>query len=204
MAFRVSPLMAIASSSYPQPAFGSWVTAGTGFTAPSGVPLTLTLGTAAASGNDASQMFMQGEGAWLVDPNGTHAEEVRIKSILNNTVTLGPKTLTTSGGFSYPFTEYPHVAGVIGTGTYIIPKQMCNNILIVYEDNGTGPWLYIGKSCLFTATYMRIFKLPASASGIFPTYYDAAMFSPGNPFDLSELFVSGVAGDQYTTSLNVD
>ena len=104
MAFRVSPLLTIASSSSPQPAFGSWVTAGAGFTAPAGSPITLTLGTAAASGNDASQMFIAGEAAWLVDPNGANGEDVRIASVLNNTVTLGPKTITTSKGQAYPFT----------------------------------------------------------------------------------------------------
>jgi len=207
MAFRVSPLLKVASSTQPQPAFGSWVTAvspATGFAQPAGAPLVLTLGTAAAAGNDASQMFSAGEPAWLVDPNGTYGEEVRIAAVLNNTVTLGPKTNVLANGLQNQFTEYSHAVGAIGTGSYLIPKQMLNNMLIVYEDGSAGPWLYIGKSPLFTTGFMRIFKLPNVSSGTFPTYYNAAMFSAGNPFDISEIFIRGTANDEWTTSLNID
>src|SRR5208337_994440 len=158
MAYRTSGTFQISAGNTVQPLFGSWVTAvspATGFVQASGVPLTLTLGTAQASGNDAAQIFMPGEPAWLVDPSGSktggvHGEEVRIASISANTVTLGPKTITTSKGYAYPFTENAHVAGALGTGSYLIPKQMINNFLVQYEDGATGPFLFLGNSMLMT------------------------------------------------------
>jgi len=211
MAFRTSGLFEIASSTVPQPMFGSWVTAVSpvnGFANPSGAPLTLTLGTAQSSGDDALQIFAPGEEAWLVDPSntnagGVHGEAVRIATISGNTVTLGPKTITTSNGITYPFTEYPHVAGVIGTGSYIIPKQMLNNYLIDLEDGATGPFLYLGNKQGMTATLWRYYKLGIVASDVQPYFYDTSMTSAGNPFDLSELYVLGTAGDLYSVSINI-
>src|SRR5208282_673904 len=95
--FRPSPLCTLRSSTHPQPAFGSWITAvspASGLAQAAGAPLTLTLGNAASSGNDASQMFKPGEAVWLIDPNGANGETAYIASVLNNTVTLAPKTNT--------------------------------------------------------------------------------------------------------------
>jgi hypothetical protein len=80
---------------------------------------------------------------------------------------------------------------------------MLNNIIIVMEDGDTGPFLYVGKSCLFTTTYMRLYKIAAVGSGGQPSYWDANMLSPGNPFDLSEIYIRGTAGDKFTTSICV-
>jgi len=195
--------MAVASSTQPQPAFGSWVTAGAGLAAPSDVPITLTLGTACASGNDAAQLFVAGEPAWIVKPDNSVAETVFIKSVSNNTLVLGNQTLSTPTRNNYvTLNSYP--VGAIGTGAFLIPKPNFNNIIVVYEDNGAGPWLYIGKSPTFTTSVNRIFKLPNVASGTFPTFWNAGMFSPGNPYDLSELYIRGTLGDQFTTVLNID
>ena len=196
--------MAVAATNTPQPMFGSWVTAvspATGFAGPSGVPLTLTLGTAAASGNDASQIFTAGEPAWLIDPNGANGEEVRIASVSGNTVTLGPKTITTSKGYTYPFTENAHAVGVIGTGSLIFPKQMVNNFLVDLEDGGTGTFLYLGNAYNMTATFRRFYKVGKVASGAQPYFFNAAEYSPGNPIDISEIWVYGTAGDEYSVSL---
>jgi len=195
--------MQVASSSQPQPAFGSWVTAGAGLAAPSDVPITLTLGTACASGNDAAQLFVAGEPAWIVKPDNSLFETVFIKSVTNNTLVLGNQTLSTPTRDNYvTLNAYP--VGAIGTGAFLIPKPNFNNIIVVYEDGGTGPWLYMGKGPLFTSAINRIFKLPNVASGVYPAYWNSAMSSPGNPFDLSEIYIRGTAGDQFTTSLNID
>ena len=202
--FRPSPLLTVRSSTLPQPAFGSWVTAVSpvgGLSLPSGIPLTLTLGNAASAGNDASQMFQRGEPAWLIDPSGANFETVTIASVLNNTVTLGPKT---SG--SNPFTEFPHVAGALGTGSYLLPKQETNNVLIVYEDGSVGPFLFIGSGPLFTITpsyYKVIYKIAFAITGTQPPYWNAGQFSPGNPVESAELFVRGTVGDQYFTVFSV-
>src|SRR5208283_2960313 len=175
MAFRTSGLFEIASSTVPQPMFGSWVTAVSpvnGFANPSGAPLTLTLGTAQSSGNDALQIFAPGEEAWLVDPSNTNA-----------------------GGV--------HGEAAIGTGSYIIPKQMLNNYLIDLEDGATGPFLYLGNKQGMTATLWRYYKLGIVASDVQPYFYDTSMTSAGNPFDLSELYVLGTAEDLYCVSINV-
>lgn len=212
MAFRTAGLFAIKTTNVAQPLFGSWVTAvspAAGFAKAASAPLVLTLGTAQSAGNDASQIFTAGEEAWLVDPSGSNpggvnGEAVRIASILNNTVTLGPKTTTVSSGLAYPFTENPHVAGVVGTGSYLIPKQMLNNFLVQYEDASTGPFLYLGNRQGMTAILYRFYKMAAVASGIQPYFFTASMTSPGNPYDLSEVYVYGTAGDLYNVSLNVD
>jgi hypothetical protein len=212
MAFRTAGTFTIAATNTPQPLFGSWVTAvspGTAFAQAAGAPLTLTLGTAQSSGNDASQIFQgNGEPAWLVDPSGSNkggvnAEEVRIAAVLNNTLTLGPKTITTPKTTN-PFTENPHVAGSIGVGSFIIPKQMLNNFLVQYEDGGTGPFLYLGNYMLMTANLYRFYKLASVGTGTQPYFYNASMTSPGNPYDASELWVMGTSGDKYNVSLNID
>ena len=118
MAFRPSPLLTLRSAGV-QPAFGSWVTAVSptpGFAQAAYAPLTLTLGNAASSGNDASQMFKAGEDAWLINVDGSGAEQVRIAKVTNNTVILGPKTGISTTGRTNPFTEFAHAAGAIGTG----------------------------------------------------------------------------------------
>lgn len=152
-------------------------------------------------------MFSGDKQAVLWDPNGSHFETVNIASVSGNTVVLGPKTSQPAPAQSaglYVYTEFPHVAGAIGTGTYILPRLDVNNPLIVFEDGGTGTWLYIGQGPLFTATFQRIYKLSKTASGTQPSYWNAGMYNPGNAFAPYELFVSGTAGDTYTTSLATD
>ena len=208
MAFRPSPLLTLRSAGV-QPAFGSWVTAVSptpGFAQAAYAPLTLTLGNAASSGNDASQMFKAGEDAWLINVDGSGAEQVRIAKVTNNTVILGPKTGISTTGRTNPFTEFAHAAGAIGTGTFILPKQMTNNVLVTYQDGSAGPWLYIGSSPLFTVApnYLVIYKIAFAIAGTQPPYWNAGLFSPGNPIDSSELFVLGTTGDQYFTTLAID
>lgn len=213
MAYRTSGTFAISAGNTVQPLFGSWVASLTptgGFAGSSGVPLTLTLGSAQASGNDASQIFLPGEPAWLVDPSaskfgGVNGEEVRIASISGNTVVLGPKTIHSAKGDAYVFTENSHVAGALGTGSYLIPKQMVNNFLVQYEDGATGPFLFLGNSMLMTGALYRFFKIAAAGTNTQPGFYDASMTSPGNPYDLSELWVyCAHAGDKYNVSINID
>lgn len=203
MAYRTGAVLKVAATNTPQPMFGSWVTAGAGFTAPSDSPLTLTLGTEANAGNDATQLFVAGEAVWLLDPNGTHGETAYLSSISGNTVTLGPKTSSGLSGRN-PVTEYPHVVGGIGVGTFIFPKQMFNNYLINLEDGGTGAFLYLGNAYNMTTAFRRFYKLAKTTAGVQPQFYDAGMFSAGNSFDLSELWVYGTANDTYNVSLNVN
>src|ERR1700688_3257765 len=121
--------MKIASSTVPQPMFGSWITAVSpagGLVQPAGSPIVLTLGTEANAGNDASQIFTT-EDVWLINADGTNAEQCRIASILNNTVTLGPMTRVDPQGNTNIVTSKSHVAGGIGVGTFIIPKLIFNN-----------------------------------------------------------------------------
>jgi len=213
MAYRTSGVFQISQANVVQPLFGSWVTAvspASGFAGPAGAALTLTLGTAQNSGNDAAQIFLPGERAWLVDPSatkfgGVHGEDVMIASILNNTVTLGPKTLVSRSTNSYVFTENSHVAGALGVGSYLIPKLLINNFLVQYEDGGTGPFLYLGNSMLMTDVLYRFFKIGTVSLNDQPGYYNAGMFSPGNPFDVSELWTyCAHQGDKYSVSLNID
>ena len=202
--FRTANVFKIGATNTPQPLFGSWVTAGTGFTAPSNTPLTLTLGTAQNAGNDAAQIFIPGEAAWLIDPNGANGEAVIIKSISGNTVTLGQQTLVNAAGQTGIVTANAHVTGALGTGTFIIPKQILNNFIVTFEDGGTGTFLYIGNSPAMTAILHRIFKLAKTASGVQPQYYAAGMFSPGNVFDASGLWVYGTANDLYNVAMCVE
>jgi hypothetical protein len=207
MAYRQIPsTFTVKSTSVAQPLFGSWVTAGAGFAAPSSVPITLTLGTALTSGNDAS-IFHPGDEAWLIDPTGSsplNAEPIRIQSVLNNTVTLGNQTDMSAQGGANPVTRFPHYVGVVGTGTFIIPKQKANNFLVTFEDGGTGTFLYIGCSPAMTASAYRVYKLAKVAAGVQPNYYSPTMSGPGNPFDLSELFVVGTALDSWNLTVTVD
>lgn len=199
--FRSSSLLTLRGTNVPQPAYGSWITASTGNIAkPAGAPITFTLGNASA-GNDAALMFRNGEPAWLIDPGGLNAEQVTIATVLNNTVTLGPKT-TTNTKTTYPFTENPHVAGALGTGTYILAKQESNNILIIYGDGSAGPWLYIGSGPQFTTT-QYIYKIAFATTGTQPPYWNSGQFSPGNPMEAADLFVQGTTGDTYLTVLSV-
>lgn len=203
MAYRQVPsTFTVAATDTPQPLIGSWVTAGAGFNAPSGVPLTLTLGTALTSGNDAS-IFAPGDEAYLIDPNGAHGEPVRIQSVSGNTVTLGNQTDMSTQGQN-PVTRFAHAAGAIGTGTFITPHQMANNFLVMLEDGGTGTFLYIGCKYNMTATAYRVFKLAKTSSGTQPQWYSSAMFSPGNPFQPSEWWAYGTAGDAWNISIIVD
>jgi len=208
MAYRQIPsTFTVKATNTPQPLFGSWVTAGpAAFVAgPCGMPVTLTLGTALTSGNDAS-MFHPGDEAYLIDPTGStplNAEPIRIQSVLNNTVTLGNQTDMSTQGQN-PVTRFAHYVGAVGVGTFIMPRQMANNFLITLEDGGTGTFLYIGCSPSMTATAYRIFKLAKTATGVQPQYYSSAMFSPGNPFLMPEVFVVGAAGDIYNVSISID
>lgn len=218
MAWLTSGLMAIAgtSNTTPQPLWGSWVTAvvSGNFSVPSSSPLTLTLGSANASGgNDATQLFTRvcGQYVWLIDPGvafaGANAEKVFLQSVSGNNVVLGPKPLRSAsspgGGTINPVTEFGHVAGSIGTGTYILPAFDLNNLAVTYEDGGTGPWLYIGNSISMTTTTYRIWKLANTTAGSQPAYYSSAMFSPGNPFNASETWALGINGDKWSVSTNV-
>lgn len=198
---QIPSTFSINTTNTPQPLFGSWVTAGAGFTEPAGVPLTLTLGTALTSGNDAS-MFQKGEPAWLINADGSGAEPVRIQSISGNTVTLGNQTDSTILGDN-PVTRYAHFVGALGTGTFIMPKLECNNFLVDYEDGGTGSFIYIGCQYNMTATAYRIYKLPKSTTGNQPFFYSSAMYSPGNPVSIYQLFVYGTATDSYSLSIEV-
>jgi len=206
MAYRQIPsTFTLASTSQPQPLLGSWITAGA-ITTPTGVPTVVTLGNAFTAGTNDAAMFVQGEPALLVDPNGANMETVRIASvnIAGNTVTLGNSSEHTAVGGPNPVTRKSHVAGVIGTGTWIMPKQMANNFLVMYEDGGTGTFMYIGCSWKMTATAYRVFKMGKTTTGTPPYYYNSAMFSPGNPFDLSEVFIFGTSGDIYSVSVAID
>lgn len=204
MAYRPIPsTFTVAATNTPQPLFGSWVTAGAGFTQPALSPITITLGTALTSGNDA-QMFKAGENAWLIDPNGAHAETVFVASKSGNTLILGNMTGASPLGVQNPVTGYPHVVGGIGVGTFILPKQMMNNFLVTFEDGGTGAFLYLGCQYNMTATAFRFFKMAKTTVGNNPYNYNSAMFSPGNPFDASELWAYGTAGDAWNLSVVID
>lgn len=218
MAWETSGLLEIqgTTNTTPQPAWGSWVTAvvSGNFSVPSSSPITLTLGNANASGgSDATQLFPRfaGQYAWLIDPGvsfaGANAEKVFLQSVSGNNVTLGAKPLRSASspgmGTINPVTEFGHVAGAVGVGTYILPAFDLNNVAVTYEDGGTGPWLYLGNNIAMTTTTYRIWKMANTTTGTQPAYYNSAMFSPGNPFNMSELWVLGVNGDKWSISCNV-
>jgi hypothetical protein len=202
--------MALQSTSVAQPLVGSWITAGIGATA--GVPITVTLGTATAGGGsttDANVLFTAGQEAWLIDPNGSHAESVIVGSIpsgTGNTLVLAPKHCSVGDSGYAPVTQYPHVSGAFGTGTFIIPKFNVNSVFVQMADNGAGAYTYFGNSVLMTATYRCIIKLAKVATGVQPYFWSSTETSPGNAFDTSELWVlggTGLSGDGYIPSFNV-
>jgi hypothetical protein len=207
MAYRQIPsTFTVHTTNTPQPLFGSWVTAGAGFTVPAGMPLVLTLGTALTAGNDAS-MFVIGEPVWLIDPPAStphYAETARISAISGNTVTLGNQTDMSAQGGPNPVTRYPHYVGALGTGTFIMPKQMANSYTVDFEDGGTGTFLYVGNSPLMTASAYRIAKLAKTTAGTQPQLYSPTMYGPGNPFDIAELWAFGTAADIYNLTVEID
>lgn len=204
MAFRTTGVFKVAASNTPQPLFGSWITAASyPIGAPTSSPVTLTLGTALNAGNDAS-MFQPNEAVWIINPTGLLGETAYLLGgPTGNTVTLRPQPLVTFSRHP-PVTQQAHTVGAIGVGSFIIPKQMLNNFLVQYEDGGTGPFLYLGNSPIMTTVLNRFFKLSAAVASAQPAFYNASMASPGNPFDLSELFVVGTIGDKWCASLIID
>jgi hypothetical protein len=211
VAFRTSATMSVQSTSTPQPFWGSWIASvvSGSLASPAGSPLTLTLGTACAAGNDATQLFQPNDPVWLIDPNGGNAEMCRIQGVGAgsggqqaggaNNITLGIQN-----DYGNYVTRNPHVAGAFGTGTFIAYGGDVNNILLVYEDGGTGPWLYLGNQYNFTAAYRRIVKLPSASSGTQPSFFNATENFFGAPFRVSELWVFGSnAGDEYVPSLGI-
>ena len=206
--FRTFSTFSLQSNTVPQPLCGSWITAG--ISTPSRSALTLTLGSATSSGNDATNIFggsagqsIAGMNALIVDPSGANAEDVLITSVLNNTVTLGYKKTGVGGGAGV-VTEYSHVSGAFGTGSFIIPNGTANNFVVVAEDGNTGNFLYIGNSYNMTATFRRIFKLPKTSTNGNPYYYFATGYAFGNSFPMSEIWVLGTSGDLYTPFFVVD
>lgn len=218
MAWQVTPLLEIrgTTDTTPQPAWGSWVASvatGNNFGVPASSPLVLTLGNACVSGNDAAQLFSQfiGQYAYLIDPgypSTGNAEKVFIQSVSLNTLTLGPKPIRSASvsgmGTINPVTELGHVAGAIGTGSYILPAFDFNNGVITLEDGGTGAFLYIGNSMAMTTTSNRIWKLASTTTGSQPSFFSFGMFHPGNPFNMQEVWVVGTAGDKWSVNINVD
>ena len=201
MAFRTfGSTFAVASTVTPQPLVGSWVTAGLG--GPSQNLLTLTLGTATSSGNDAANIFVPGDTAFLINPDGSNSEAVLITAVKNNTVTLGTQTTSAAIGGQNPVTVYQHASGVLGTGTFIALLANFNNVYITYEDGAVGQWLYIGNSYAMTATAHRIAKLAKVATNTMPYSYSASASSPANPFSSNEPWVLGTSvADAYNVTL---
>lgn len=201
MAFRSFATLRLQSSTVAQPLLGSFITAGIG--APASQPITLTLGTIAASATDAEALFGAGDPVWLVNPDGTGAEPARISNVLSsNQVVLGPQN-TSGGGIFNPVTLQTHVSGVFGVGTWILLKQQVNNLFVQMEDGGGGTYSYIGTSIAMTALYRRLAKLPKVSAGQNPYTWSATENFGGNPFDTSELWILGGAGnslDGYTPS----
>jgi hypothetical protein len=202
MAFRTFAVFKIQSNTVPQPMVGSWISAGIG--GPSNAPITLTLGTATSAGNDATNIFKAGDHALLLDPSGANAEDVYISAVSGNTVSLGPKAqLGTGPGGLSPVTEFSHVSGAFGTGTFITPNGQANNLFVACEDGNTGTWLYIGNAFNMTATFRRIVKLAKTAAGVMPFNYGATENFFGAPFPMSELFVFGTLNDLYNVSFAI-
>jgi hypothetical protein len=202
MALRTSAVLSVQSTTVPQPLLGSWITAGIG--APATRPITLTLGTATSSGNDATNLFHPGDPAWIIDPNGANAEAVLISGVSGNTVTLGPQSSMDALGGANPVTRSTHVSGAFGVGSFILLNFDVNNVYVSFEDGATGAWLYLGNAINMTATYRRFAKLAKVAAGTQPQAYGAAESSPGNPFRTSEFWVLGTnVGDLYNAAFCV-
>lgn len=184
----------------PQPLCGSWITAG--IAGPSKVPITLTLGTATESGNDATNIFKAGEYALIIDPNGANAETVLIQSVLNNTVTLGFLNQTSA------VTTNSHVSGVFATGSFIIPLSSVNNAYVQALDGNTGELdvgtVYNMKAPGGTpAGFRMVAKLVKVASGTQPVDWSATIAFGGDAFNTSEFWVVGTANDQYLPSFGI-
>jgi hypothetical protein len=195
MAFRTFSVMAAQSSTVPQPLIGSWITAGIG--AASANPFTVTLGAQTVSPNvDATSIFNFGDHALLVDPAGTNVEDVMISSVLNNTVTIGVQNQTSVA------TRFAHASGIFGTGCFIILHSLVNSLYLQMQDGSTGPD-YLGNAFNMTAIFRRIVKMKGIASGAQPIDYTATLNFFGNPIDISELWLLGVATDQYNASLSI-
>lgn len=201
----------VQSTTVAQPLVGSWVTAG--LSNPSDSALTLTLGTASASGNDATNIFggasyaMSIRQAVLVDPAGGNREVVNISAVSGNTITLGVQTtheLQSGRTRDNPVTRFSHVSGAFGTGTFIIPFLEVNNILVFFEDGATGQWLYLGNSLAMTALSHSFAKIAKVASGVQPISYTMTNNSPSNSFDTDEFMVLGTTvGDTYRAAFSI-
>ena len=201
MSFRTGAVTKVASTSVPQPFWGSWITAVTvGSLAGANTrPITLTLGTACNAGNDATQLFIPGDPVWLIDPNGTNGEACLISGISGNNITLGPQ----NDDKNY-VTRNPHVAGAYGTGTFILLNIDVNNFFIQFEDGATGQWLYLGNQYNFTAAFKRIVKLSKVALNSQPFNFNATENFYGSPFRVSELWILGTnTSDTYSVSLGI-
>jgi len=204
MAFQTYAQFKIQSTSTAQPVVGSWVTAGF-----PGVPtkgsVTLTLGTALASGNDASVIFAGGGLAWLVDPGdttGTSGEEVSIQSVSGNTVTLFPKR-------NGEVLKYNHVNGAFGTGTFIIPIIEMNSFYIQSVPGNAG-FIYFGSNLgLLTPSGSPSFRhgiarINKVASTIQPVDFSSAFSFFGNQISSQELWIiADNANDQYQATFSV-
>lgn len=213
MAFRTFARMKIQSTGVPQPLIGSWISLYNGATGAippqASAGSVLTLGTACNAGNDASQLFVNDDEVWLIDPNsstGANSEAVRVNTITGNTLVFMPSTRFAPNFIGNPFTVNSHVAGAFGStpgaGTFMLLNYDVNNIFVQPEDGNTAV-MYIGSQINFTANFRRIAKLFNVASGSQPIAYSATESSPGNPFRTSELWVIGTANDTYTVSFNV-
>jgi hypothetical protein len=208
--FRTFATFVVNTTNTPQPLVGSWVTAGFPVGVPSPAPITLTLGTATTSGNDATNIFGTGpQIALLIDPAATSPattlENVNITSSTGNTVTLGYKVGYGAGQPSGQgvVTEKVHTNGVFGTGSFIIPAQQANNVFVAREDGGTGTWFYIGNAFNMSATFRRIVKLANVSAGTMPFNYGATENYFGNWLEVDSLWCMGTANDQYSVSLAV-
>ena len=115
---------------------------------------------------------------------------------------LGYKKIGVGGGAGV-VTEYSHASGAVGTGSWIILNETVNNMLVTFEDGGTGNFMYLGNSYNMSPTFRRIFKMPKVASLQNPYYYSASENFGGNPFAVSELWVYGTISDTYNVSFAV-
>jgi hypothetical protein len=204
VAFLTFAALTIQSATVPQPLTGSWISAG--LSAPTDVPITITLGTASVTGSDASNLFRAGQEAWLINVDGSGAESVIVGAVSANTLTLNPKHLSTRDAAISPVTQYPHASGAFGTGTFIAPHLQVNSAFVQGIGGAGGAYLYIGNAYNMTANYRLIAAISKVASGVQPYFWNSTESSPGNPFISSELWILGGAGlttDSYSPSFNV-
>jgi hypothetical protein len=184
--------MKIANTTIPQPFAGSWITAGA-LAAPATIPIVLTLGGASSSGSDATNIFIPGDFALIINADGSNAENVFITAVSGNTVTLGYKKNLQPG----VVTEKTHPVGTIGTGAFILINNVYNNYYMQTEDGNTAV-MYLGNAWNMTATFRRIAKLQKVTGGTQPIDTSDTENFFGNPFAASELWVLGTANDQFT------